>query len=78
MIDLKKIKEDVLAYCERVKANGGKVAKYKCPECKKTLMSNIPKEEGEVWDSLAICYECGKRHTVVKEVSGVSAGKVDQ
>lgn len=73
MSDLIKLKAQVLSYCERWEKNGKKVAEYICPNCKSQIINITPNKEGEVWDSVTLCYECGERHFAVKTVDGITA-----
>lgn len=73
MQDLKKLKSDVLAYCERLENNGGRTGEYDCPYCKEKQKTNLPNELDDIWDSAAMCYECGKMHFVVKRFNSIEA-----
>lgn len=76
MRDLIELKKQVLEYCDRVKTNGGLVREYNCPDCGSVLMTTVPTDKNDVWDSLTKCYECGDMHFYVKKYNGVNAKSI--
>lgn len=73
MENLAELKQQVLEYCEKRKANGGIVAEYNCPDCNATLVNVTPDKKGETWDSATKCYECGELHFTVKKMGKITA-----
>lgn len=66
MRNLIELKQKTLEYCEKVKRNGGLTVEYQCPDCNSILVSTIPANDDEVWDSATQCYECGGLHFCIK------------
>ena len=76
MRDLAKLKQDVLAYCNNRKSRGSNVAEYKAPCCGAMLVTAIPDNPREKWDSATTCYECGEDYFYVKTTKGVTVSSL--
>jgi hypothetical protein len=74
--ELMKQKEEALKYFQNVESNGGRILKYNCPCCNAELISNVPTNKKDKWDSLVTCYECGGRFFYVKTYFRIAVKKI--
>jgi len=71
-MDLAKLKAAYLAYNEKMRVAGIPLASYSVPCCGAILESRAA-PDGECWDTLSICPECGGMHMKITNGAMVDA-----